>query len=104
MLKLIQQPDIGFVNKLLGLIEQHGGCPDEKYKRVWVRLSNQGVYFHNTDMDKKCTVVVFGAVSVEYMFLEADGSNGVKKISTIDDVDAITKEIISYFDEGYTND
>lgn len=104
MFKLVIQPQLAFVNKLIDVISTQCGSTYNPQQRVWVGLSAQSIYFHNANIDKKCTVVVFGAICVEYMFLEEDGSNGVKKISTFDDVNAIAKEIISYFDEGYTND
>lgn len=104
MLKLMLQHDIGFVNKLLESIEHHGGCTDEKYKRVWVRLGTQGVILHSTFNEKKCQVVIFGEGEVDYTFAGEDGVQGSAIHTTVDDVDGVAKAIVNYFDkEDLTN-
>lgn len=104
MLKLMIQHDIGFVNKLLELIEHHGGCTDEKYKRVWVRLGTQGVILHSTFVDKKCQVVIFGEGQVDYTFADKDGVQGSPIHTTTAAVEDVAKAIVAYFDkEDLTN-
>lgn len=99
MLKLIRSCDIGFVNKLLSVIEEKSSCNDESYKRVWVKLGERGINFHNTFSTKKCQLVVLGDRFVDYRFAKKDGSMTDVVSTTTGEVDAIANAIISYFDQ-----
>ena len=104
MFKLIRSCDIGFVNKLLSVIEEKSSCNDESYKRVWVKLGERGINFHNTSSTKKCQLVVLGDRFVDYRFAKKDGSMTDVVSTTTSEVDVIANNIVSYFDlEDFPN-
>lgn len=98
MLKLIQQPCIQYVNKLLEAIEHQGGSTDKLYTRVWVTLGEQGLVMNTTHGDRTCKVVIYGAVSVEYTFISPFSVEPVIHRTTINDVEETAKTIVQFFD------
>lgn len=97
MINLVKQPCIDYTAALLSTIEELS--PSTEYgSRVWVRHGPQGLVFTETQGSKKCVVFIWGAVSVDVVYV-TDGVKGEDIKTTTGQVAETAQSIIDFFSD-----